>query len=303
MADNDLFAWADTPWIVAALLGVWGVMIGSEEFFIADVFMILAAGFCTWRLAVDCFQGPRRRWLSFSLGSVVILAVVAVDIHLTAKKNASADAKAQEIPQLQSQISGLQGTISLQNTELSKAQGSTDQHVADIQRENRDLRKSIVKKDAALVSIAKQQYSLNFLPQVVAMVQQNFDDITVENLGKTNVTLYEMDDQGNSQIQLKLPQEIVPNATTSFSITGDRRTAIVNSAVLDPITKDYRATDECVLYLESQDGRRYSLPFTWTFIVADGKITKSFTTNHPITEVYTNRPTITSSSQKRANRN
>src|ERR1700728_2480998 len=99
-----IFGWADTPWTVAALLGAWGVMIGVEEFFLADVFMVLAGATSTARLARDCFQHRRRRWVPFVLWLAIIGTVVGVDIHLTERKQQSSEAKAGEIPKLNAQI-------------------------------------------------------------------------------------------------------------------------------------------------------------------------------------------------------
>jgi hypothetical protein len=84
---------------------------------------------------------------------------------------------------------------------------------------------------------------------------------------------------------LDLPHELVQNASESYSIFPEKEKAVADSATFDPQTKEYRTSIESIVYIDSQDHKRYTLPFTWVFTVADGKITKSFATDHPITEV------------------
>jgi hypothetical protein len=83
------FGWADTPWTVAALLGAWGVMIGTEDFFLANAFMVLAALSCVARLYKDSLSSSPRRIWSFVFGVLIIAAIVAVDIHLTSRKKSA----------------------------------------------------------------------------------------------------------------------------------------------------------------------------------------------------------------------
>ena len=280
-----IFGWADTPWTVAALLGAWGVMIGIEEFFLADVFMVLAGGFCTWRLALDCFQKSQHRWIPFLLWLALIIAVIGVDIQLTARKKASSEAKAQEIPGLTSQIRALQDTTNKQNDELNQAQGKTDQRVSDIQQENRELKQSIEKKDAELVSLAKQQYSLNFLPQVIVTVQGDPNQVAVTNNGKTGVTLYRVEAGGLLETRVELPQGIPPGASTRLVVSESQKQNLLVAARFDQVTRDFRGQLESAIYIETEDNRRYRMAFTWVFIVKDGALSRSFATDQPIEEI------------------
>jgi hypothetical protein len=268
---STIFGWADTPWTVAALLGAWGVMIGIEEFFLANLFMILAGLSCTLRLAKDCFQRRRRRWVPFTLWVAIIVAVIGVDIHLTATKKQSSEDKAAEIPGLKATIENLNSTVGTQSIALSKAQGHTDQHVSDIQEENKRLRASIDKKDAALVSIAKQQYALNFFPQVFAINSgTDTGSVIIQNNGKTNVTVSEVDMEG------------APQGGISFTMHESVKQVIISRA---PNGNAERLPVECAVRLSTLDKKNYLLGFTWLFDIKDGTIVKTAVIDRPIVEV------------------
>jgi hypothetical protein len=160
----------------------------------------------------------------------IIVTVVGVDIHLTARKKQSNEAKAGEIPQLNTQIGNLNATIRAQSTELSNAQGHTDQHVSDIQEENKRLRGSIDKKDAALVSIAKQQYALNFLPQVFVVSNGATDKLTFLNNGNYEVTITKILMNGNPPKSGELPALIVKSTALVFTLSDEERNYILSLA-------------------------------------------------------------------------
>jgi hypothetical protein len=277
-----IFGWADTPWTVAALLGAWGVMIGIEEFFLADVFMVLAGVSCTARLARDCFHLRRRRWVPFVLWIAIIASVIGVDLHLTEKKKASSEAKAGQVTDLTTQVKNLNGTVQKQSIELSAEQGHTDQHVSDIQDENKRLRASIDRKDAALVSIAKQQYALNFFPQVVISTEGVVGQLQIINNGKTNVTVYQITLEGVPQDVKTVPALISAQSKLSFEISDIQKSIIVSR---DPTALAERIPVEGVVYLSTQDKKKYSLGFTWFFKKKDGKLTEGNTVDHPIVEI------------------
>jgi len=213
---RSLFDWADTPWTVAALLGVWGVFMGVEEFFLANVFMVLAGASCTVRLYKDSIQAWPRKNLAFALGLVIILAIVVVDIRLTAKKKASTEAKEGEITRLTGEVGQLNGTVEKQSVALKEAQAHTDQHVSDIQDENKQLRASIDKKDAALVSIARQQFALNFFPQVFVSDNGTPNEVAIINNGKTTATITEIDVERGPQEASNVPAVLTPGPAGGY---------------------------------------------------------------------------------------
>jgi hypothetical protein len=277
-----IFGWADTPWTVAALLGAWGVMIGIEEFFLADVFMVLAGASATLRLARDCFAQNRRKWVPFVLWLAIIVAIVGVDIRLTMRKKESSTARSAQIPELNAKIENLNATIQKQNTELNNAQARTDQQVLDIQEENKQLRASIDKKDAALVSIAKQQYALNFFPQVFAVTNGTTDSVVIQNNGKTNVTVSEIDMEDSKQDASNVPALVISGGTITFTMHESTRKAIASRA---PNGNADRLPIECVIRLSTLDKKSYLLPFTWLFDIKDGTIIKTAVIDRPIVEV------------------
>lgn len=276
-----IFGWADTPWTVAALLGAWGVMIGIEEFFLADIFMVLAGASCTVRLARDCYMHRRRRWIPFLLWFVIIGAVVGVDIRLTQRKQKSSEAKAGEITTLTTKVGELTGKVQDQSVALSDAQGHTDQHVSDIQDENKRLRASIDKKDAALVAIAQQEY---YSPQIVIQGTAP-NDIRITNNGKSSITILRLIDDSAEQTYIRRSTSIARSAWVSFGYTESTKSAHASKAQYDPVTQDYRATLQDSILIETENHKRYNIPFTVTLVVKDGVITQLIATANQISEV------------------
>jgi hypothetical protein len=281
---RSLFDWADTPWTVAALLGVWGVSMGVEEFFLANVFMVLAGASCTVRLYKDSIQVRPSKNFAFALGIVIILAIVGVDIRLTAKKKASSEAKEGEIIRLTGEVGRLNGTVEKQSVALKEAQAHTDQHVSDIQDENKQLRASIDKKDAALVSIARQQFALNFFPQVFVSDNGTPNEVAIINNGKTNATITEIDVEGLPQEASNVPARLTPGPAggVRFTLNDTVRNIIASRA---PGGNAVRLPVDCAVQLTTQDKKKYLLGFTWLFDLKDGAVVKTAIIDRPIVEV------------------
>jgi len=272
-------SWADTPWTVAALLGVWGAMIGIEEFYLANVFMALAAISVAIRLGRDTLWRIPRRIPMFIFGLLVVCSIVGGDVHLTAKKKAASEAKTKAIEDKSKENSDLLAKIADLSSKQSVAQGKSDQKLSDIGNENSGLKKSIEKKDAALVSIAKSQYALNFFPQVYVATNDSLDEIKVTNNGKTNVEVYGYKIQDQPQKSEANHLLVVPGASTGYKITDEGKRNILQTAASQ---NKETVPIESVVYLKTLDEQQYELGFTWFFIVKDGAITKSYAVDHPI---------------------
>ncbi len=77
---HPVFGWIDTPWTVAAILGIWGVMIGIEEYRFADYAASIAVVFAAIRLVKETLIWTRRRrTLPFVLGFIVLICLLAGD--------------------------------------------------------------------------------------------------------------------------------------------------------------------------------------------------------------------------------
>lgn len=279
LAKSPFFGWADIAWTVAVLLGIWGAMIGVEEFTLANAFMILTGVICLSRLIKDCFQEGERRWVLFIAGLALICAVVAVDIVLTHRKQKSSEAREQEIPALQREIGGYQKTIENLSRQLQHSQVSAAQKIDDIQAENKSLRKSIEQKDAALVSIAKEQLDLNYAPEILVTTYNTLNTLSVVNSGKTNIELLEITLSGMHPGGPALPETISPASNGSFTMDEHIESSIVarlSQQNIDHI--DFPGS----LVIRTMDNRRYSMNFTVTLWVKDGKLTKCFATDGPI---------------------
>jgi hypothetical protein len=274
-ATKPKLIWADAPWTVAALLGVWGVMIGIEEFKLANVVMVLTALSCALRLFRDSIETTPRRISAFVVGLILIAVLLTLDFHFTKKKQISSEAKAQEVPSLTTQIGQLQATIAKQKNELEARDIREDQQLIDIKGQNTKLQQSVDTKDKALVDIAKHQYSLNFLPQVVVLWDNAANDIRIDNNGKTNITIGGLVLTGYYATKdlTGTPAFLAPGANNGFSITDVGKKQIMSQA-LATLTNEVRI--EGVFFIQTLDEKKYEVSVTLHCIVKDGAISKSF---------------------------
>jgi hypothetical protein len=289
---SGTFRWVDTPWVIAAVLGVWGVMIGSEEFLLANVAVCIAAILVAVQLARETLIWTRRRHtLSFVFGLLAVIALVGAAFWWTGRQKASSETKSAQLAKL-GQIPQLQQTIqdmkqSEQDTAKAQAmeQGKLEQQVKDIGADNKSLKTSIEQKDATLATIARDQYALNFTPQIVPQNDNSQDQVKFVNLGKTNVMISDLNCTNTYFKIAKMkesPGQIVPNSWLSAAIAADTKDFIVK-VVLN--FADGKVPLECSVSIETLDKKHYLLPFTWMFVVKDNSISSSYSIAHAVTEV------------------
>jgi hypothetical protein len=281
-------AFLDAPWIVAAFLGVWGVMIGLEDFLLADVLFVAAGVLVCVKIAreTNLRQKERRLWI-FIAAFVCVMVFIGLDLRWTNRKAEEAANRKEQLSHL-GEIPGLKGDLKTmrENQEAEKisaalSQAQADQKLDDIEEENKDLRKSVETKDAALVKIAKDQYALNFFPQVVISTNGRRDELIVQNNGKTNIVTYKMNLEGIDIADASLLSTISPTASNSYKMPETSLSVVVAHAT----PANARVPVEGTLYLSTLDNRRYSMAFTWFFEVKDGRVDKSYIEDHSITEV------------------
>lgn len=290
---NQTFGWMDTPWVVATLLGAWGVMIGIEAFTFANTFMVIAGLAFVFRLYKDTIQHPPRRKSVFILGVLIAVVIICADVYFSKLKRQSLETKAQEIPGLKSQISALQTKLGdlrtqlgMQDSERKVDEGKSEQKLDDIKQENGDLRKSVETKDAALVSIAKDQYALNFFPQIAISSNGSIDTMAVQNNGKTNIESYRLVLFGVDVPDASVHQTIAPSSYSTYTLSSDGKKHVMEQAGLTGGESSFVGT----LYLMTLDHRLYTMGFKWTFEVSQGNITKSFITNYAIVPESESKP-------------
>jgi hypothetical protein len=182
-----------------------------------------------------------------------------------------------QIPTLTQQLKELQQQEAI---DQAKAQ----QRVSDIDHDNKELKGSIEKKDAILASIAKQQFALNFLPQVSVASNGSIDHVVIQNNGKTNVTVSEIDMETSKQDAHNVPALITPGSVIVFTTHENVRAAIVLRA---PGGNADRIPVECEVLLSTLDKKNYSLGFTWFFTIKNGAVATTDVIQRPITEVET----------------
>jgi hypothetical protein len=289
---SGIFRWVDTPWVIAAVLGIWGVMIGSEEFLLANLVACIAAILAAVQLARETLIWTRRRHtLPFVFGLLAVIALVGSAFWWTGRQKSTSEAKSTQLSKL-SQIPQLQKTIqnmtkSEQNAAQTQAveQGKLEQKVSDIGADNKSLKTSIEKKDAVLAQIAHDQYALNFAPQIAVMTSDFKDQVAFVNQGKTNVML---SDVNCAQTYFyiggirKVPAQITPNSNMGITLIADRLKDIV---LIAPHYPDGEVPVECTASIETLDKKHYLLPFTWFFVVKDNSISRCFAVPRAVTEV------------------
>ena len=289
---SGIFRWVETPWVIAVVLGVWGVMIGSEEFFLANVVLCIAAILAAVQLARETLIWTRRRHtLPFVCGLLAVIALVGAAFWWTGRQKSSFKAKSGQLGQL-SRIPGLEGTIkqmTVNERETAKTQaveqGKLEQKVSDIGADNKSLKTSIEKKDAVLAQIARDQYALNFTPQITPQTDDSPDQVKFMNLGKTNVMISDMNCTQTYFTIWKTQEpsgQIAPNSYIGFSRTDNTKEAILNAA---PNYPDGKVPVECTVSIETLDKKHYLLPFTWSFVVKDNSISRSYAIPRAVTEV------------------
>lgn len=279
----------DAPWFVATFLGLWGVMIGMEDFFLADLFFIAAGVLCCVKLGKETnLRGKERKLVIFIVAFVAIMTTIGLDLRWTTRKSTEANIRREQLSHL-SEIPNLKGELQKMKDKQDQtavaqaiAQGKEDTKLSLIETENKELRKSVETKDAALVQIAKEQYSLNFFPEVFVSNEGVIDTAQIINNGKTNVDVYEIDLEGVPQDVKTVPALVVPGSRVGFQISAQQKQYIANHALGGT---GVRIPIDCTVYLLTLDKKRYSLRFTWFFDAKDGVPTKSDTVDHPIAEI------------------
>jgi flagellar basal body-associated protein FliL len=292
---DGAFHWADTPWSVAAALGIWGVMLGLDEFLPANVFVTVAAILVCVRLAKETHLGSSDRKVGiFLIGLTVVFIALGVDFWWTGKKQESAKEKNSQLAQL-SQIPQLQNTIKQmtvneQSAEKARkvSEASMQQQVSDIGADNKSLKTSIETKDAILANIAKEQYELNFAPQVIPEVRGSPEDVSFTNGGNSSVSLRKLycGYHGPGGLILMITTgldetEVVPQATESTTIDRNTHNEIINAA---RSVSDGKVSMKCTILVKTKDKRLYTLPFVWTFVIVNNAVSRSFTTAQPTVE-------------------
>jgi hypothetical protein len=280
----------DPAWLVALLAGAWGVVLALEDFFVADCFAVAIAIVVCLKVAqeTNIYRPGGRRWIIFIVACAFVVGTVALDLRWTKRiEKESSERREQlsqlnDIPNLKSQLHDLKQ----QQTDKANADnvkgGIADQKLDDIEQENKELRKDLSSKDAALISIAKDQYALNFFPQVFVTTGDTLTEIFITNNGKTNVDLYEIDLEGHPQSRKELPSLIISNSRVSFDLDESTKISIPRRA---PGGNAERIPVEGVAYIRTLDKKQYSLAFTWYFDIKDGKISKINVLDQPIIEI------------------
>lgn len=285
----SLFGWADTPWLVAALLGAWGVMIGLEDFLLADIFIVAAGALVCVRVAKETSLWKKERRLLVFIGAFVgIMVIIGLDLRWTNRKGEESKVRKEqlshlgEIPALTNQLGGMRAAQAADKNAEALVQAKANQKLDDIEGENKALRKSVETKDAALVQIARDQYALNFFPQVLASAGEAIGEIRITNNGKTNINLQRIDVEGVAQDTKTVPALIVSQSNVSFKLSEEQRRYV---AVKPAIAAGDRIPIECRAYLLTLDKKHYALDFTWFFKAKDGVLTEGNVIDHPITEI------------------
>ena len=119
---RENLSWDKVGWLVALLVGVWGTMLGDGHFYIADVFLIVSATVsCVYLGQVTNILSANRRWIHFTIGIVILIALVVKILMWTRNQSHVAYDDSQNLKQLHL-LPGLhQQIIALQGQNISTA--------------------------------------------------------------------------------------------------------------------------------------------------------------------------------------
>ena len=177
-------------------------------------------------------------------------------------------------------------TTSEQQTAKTQAveQGKLEQQVSDIGDDNKRLKTSIENKDATLAEIAREQYALNFTPQVLIETRDLPDQLFFQNNGKTNIEIHfpSCDQLSLVPSNPQQPALIPPNSYVGYLFNDAGKQLILANAFGHP---DGRVPYSCRVEVVTLDKKHYSLEFTLTFVVKDNVITKSISIPNQMVEV------------------
>lgn len=278
-----LVSWEGIAWIVAFLAGFWGVMIGTGNFGLSAVCFL----FCGAMVIAKIGYETMRDWsLKRIIASVAVLIVVVVveygTIHWTnglsveASEQQARLSKLDQIPQLTQQLIALK-----QQEAIDRAKDQ--QQISDIGRTNDQLKASIEKKDAVLAAIARQQYALNFVPQVIVSATGTTNDqVLIQNNGKTNIDVTEIDVEGRHQDVGNAPAFLINGAMITFTLNPRIKDNIATRTLGGNAD---RLPVECELRFTTMDNKDYSLKFTWFFTIKNGSIVSTAVIDRPIDEI------------------
>jgi hypothetical protein len=277
----------DPAWLVASLAGAWGVVISMEEFIAADFLAIAAAVVICLKLGSETHLSRKdRKPLVFAVAFIIVVSIIGLDLRWTNQKRREARERSAQlaqliqIPNLKEKLQQMEEAQNQRDRNEELRQAKAGQKLDDIEQENKDLRKSVETKDAALVSIAKDQYALNFFPQIVISTNGSADKMYITNNGKTNVEIYRTSFDGHDGPDGAILQTIAPTAIASFTTSAQTREVMLQRAR----ATNSRVPVEGSVYILTLDKRHYRMSYTWYFETKDEKIDKSYILDGPIVE-------------------
>lgn len=108
-----MWSWSDVGWYVAVFIGIWGALLGTGDYGLADLFFSIAAVLflAKWGHASH-IQESRRQILKFIVGTAVAVVVTGATVKWTMGKSAKAKAEADQRETEQREINDLKRLLS-----------------------------------------------------------------------------------------------------------------------------------------------------------------------------------------------
>jgi hypothetical protein len=279
---RELSSWVNIGWLVALIVGLWGVMIGLGKFGLSEFMFLFCGAIAIARLIYEAVTDRTRTRIIVCM--FFFVAIIVIEYYTLRWTNGLAvEARAQEqrlskldqIPTLTSQLQEMQ-----EQQKIDRA--TSKQQMDDFGQTNKDLKSSIEEKDAKLAAIAKEQLDLNYSPEVLVTSNDTKDNIFITNNGKTNVVLYELEMDGTEISDVKIPETIVPTASERFTAQDKAKETVLMRAQQQNTAQ---ISFDGTAYLRTENKKKYSLGFTVTYEIKDGAITKMFVTDHAINDI------------------
>src|ERR1700674_2598698 len=98
---NEIVSWSWVGWYVALLVGLWGALMGTRDYDVANVFFVLSGAlFCFKWGHITQIHRRTGRLIPFLIGTLVAISLVGMVLHWTSSKIEEAAKQKQQLSKL-----------------------------------------------------------------------------------------------------------------------------------------------------------------------------------------------------------
>ncbi len=170
---DEILSWNSVGWWIALLIAVWGVLMGTGDYDLANVFFALAGGLfiAQWGRITSIHQ-PKRRVVLFLIGTAIAASLVTTAWRWTSHKAVEARGQREQlarlelIPTLNTSIDTLKSGLQQAETGRQVDAAYFKAKLEDAYKVNDDLRQfapAIMKLAETSADLGKKQYDQKVL--------------------------------------------------------------------------------------------------------------------------------------------